>query len=237
VLAADAVNQTTPGVVRILGVSSARFDQRFAPLADDAPFFPVARADQTVPASHKLIGFMFQVRLDVPPGACQLRIAGRDVGSGTVGSLLYDLDVPDFFGTPLSMSGVALTGEEAGLVPSPKPDPIIEKLLPGTPVTQRVFSSTDIVTALVEVYDNQRGGPAHTVYIATSVTTEDGKVLFREEASRPSADLKGGRGAFGHTVKIPLRDLGAGAFILKIEARSSLGTTTVVSRETPFRVR
>lgn len=182
-------------------------------------------------------GVLFQVRLDVPPGTCQLRIAGRDMGSGTVGSLLYDLDVPDFFATPLSMSGVALTGEEAGLVPSPKPDPIIEKLLPGTPVTQRVFSATDTVTALVEVYDNQRGGPTHTVYIATSVATEDGKVLFREEASRPSADLKGGRGAFGHTVKIPLRDLGSGSFILKIEARSSLGTTTVVSRETPFRVR
>jgi len=181
-------------------------------------------------------GMVFQVRLDVPPGSYQLRIAGRDMGSGTVGSVLYDLDVPDFFGTPLSMSGIVLSGEEAGMVPSPKPDAMLDKLLPGTPVTQRVFSTTDIITALAEVYDNQRG-QAHTVYIATSVAAEDGRVLYREEASRPTAELKGARGAFGHTVKIPLRDLGVGSFVLKIEARSSLGTTTVVSRELPFRIR
>ena len=181
-------------------------------------------------------GVVFQLRLDVPPGSYQLRIAGRDVGSGTVGSVLYELDVPDFFATPLSMSGVVLTGEEAGMVPSPKPDPVLQKLLPGTPVTARVFSATDTITALAEVYDNQRG-QSHTIHIATSVAAEDGRVLLREETSRPAAELKGARGAFGHTIQIPLRDLGAGGYVLKIEARSSLGTTAVVSREVPFRVR
>lgn len=191
------------------------------------------------PRSQKLVaqaGVVFQMRLDVPPGSYQLRIAGRDVGSGTAGSLLYDLDVPDFYATPLSMSGIVLTGEEAGLVPSPKPDPVLQKLLPGTPVTQRVFSATDTLTALAEVYDNQRG-PAHTVYVITTVAAEDGRVLFKKETTWSSSELKGARGAFGHTVEIPLRSLGSGGFVLKFEARSSLGTTTVVNRELPFRVR
>jgi non-ribosomal peptide synthetase component F len=36
---------------------------------------------------------------------------------------------------------------------------------------------------------------------------------------------------------IPLLDLGPGVFVLKIEARSSLGAAPIVSRELPFRVR
>jgi hypothetical protein len=100
----------------------------------------------------------------------------------------------------------------------------------------RAFAATDSITAFAEVYDNQRG-PAHTVYIATTVAAEDGRVLFREETSRPATDLKGGRGALGHTVRLPLRDLGTGEFVLKIQARSSLGAEAGVTREVPFRVR
>jgi hypothetical protein len=134
------------------------------------------------------------------------------------------------------MSGIVLTAEEAGLVPCPKPDPALAKSLSGTPVTQRVFSATDIITAFVEVYDNQPG-LSHTTYLVTTVAAEDGRVLLRDETSRPSAELKGARGALGHTARIPLRDLGPGAFVLKVEARSSLGAVPVVSRELPFRVR
>jgi VWFA-related protein len=188
---------------------------------------------------HKLVtqtGVVFQLRLEVPPGMYQLRIAGLDSGSGTTGSVLQDLEVPDFFAAPLAMSGIVVTGELAGQVPCPKPDPTLEKLLPSTPVTQRTFAAADTITALAEVYDNQRG-PAHTVYITTTVTTEEGKVLFREETSRASTELSGARGGYGHVIPVPLKDVGLGPRILRIEAKSSLGATATVSRELPFWVR
>src|SRR5438876_1219038 len=48
-------------------------------------------------------------RLDIPPGRYQLRFAARDSSAGSIGSVLYDLEVPDFYKGPLVMSGLALT--------------------------------------------------------------------------------------------------------------------------------
>ena len=54
-------------------------------------------------------GLRFLNRLDLPPGRYTLRVAVRDVTGGNVGSLSYDLEVPDFSKSALSMSGLALT--------------------------------------------------------------------------------------------------------------------------------
>ena len=35
-------------------------------------------------------------RLQIPPGRYQLRVAANDLATNAVGSVLYDLDVPDF---------------------------------------------------------------------------------------------------------------------------------------------
>ena len=48
-------------------------------------------------------------RVELPPGRYQLRVAANELSSKAVGTVLYDLDVPDFTKAPLTMSGVALT--------------------------------------------------------------------------------------------------------------------------------
>ena len=45
----------------------------------------------------------------LPPGRYQLRAAAAEEGSGRTASVLYDLEVPDFYAQGLSMSGLALT--------------------------------------------------------------------------------------------------------------------------------
>ncbi len=46
-------------------------------------------------------GFRMLNRMELPPGRYQLRVAAHDSGGGAVGSVLYDLEVPDFNKEPL----------------------------------------------------------------------------------------------------------------------------------------
>jgi len=49
--------------------------------------------------------------------------------TGKAGSVIYDLDVPDFFKAPLSMSGVAITSLGAGEVATIRPKDPLQQLL------------------------------------------------------------------------------------------------------------
>ena len=54
-------------------------------------------------------GFRVLNQIDLPPGRYQLRVAVLEENSRRAGSVVYDLDVPDFSKEPLSISGLALT--------------------------------------------------------------------------------------------------------------------------------
>jgi hypothetical protein len=165
-----------------------------------------------------------------------LRIAGRDAGSEKVGSVHYELEVPDFTAAPLAMSGLVLTAAEAGQVPNPRPDEDLKKLLPASPITTREFGASDELAILAEVYDNKIGQP-HKVRLTTTVLADDGRAIVTQNDERSTSEFEGTRGGFGYTPKIPLRGLAAGLYVLRVEARSTLDADTVVTREIQFRVR
>ena len=52
-------------------------------------------------------------RMALAPGRYQLRVGVRESGAGEMGSVFYDLDVPDFGASGLAMSGLLLTDSEA----------------------------------------------------------------------------------------------------------------------------
>lgn len=191
---------------------------------------------QKVQAMVAQTGLVFSMRLTLPPGQYQLRVAGRDAGSDRVGSVLSDLDVPDFSSAPLSMSGIVLSAAEAGQVPNPRPDDQLKGLLPGSPITTREFRASDELALLAEVYDTKASQP-HKVRIATTVTADDGRTMVTQNDERSTGEFKGGRGGFGYTTKIPLRGFNPGLYLLKVEARSTLDPDTVVTREIQIRVR
>src|SRR5262249_17931259 len=100
-------------------------------------------------------GFRYARRLEVPPGRYQLRVGAREGNGGAVGSVMYDLDVPDFSKAPLDMSGLALASAWAGAErPTASPDPVFKDVLPGPPVAAREFPRNDTLAYFVEVYDN-----------------------------------------------------------------------------------
>jgi VWFA-related protein len=170
-------------------------------------------------------------RLDLPPGKYQVRVAAHDSAGGSVGSVLLDLDVPDFVKAPFSISGVVLTSPINAQLPTVHTDEQLRGVLPGHAVAARAFAQNDEVALFAEVYDNQ-GGTPHKVDITTSVTTDEGKVMFTANETRDSSDLGGKTGGYGYTTRIPLRDLEVGSYVLTVSAKTRLGNADAVSRQT-----
>src|SRR5207247_8830472 len=58
-------------------------------------------------------------RLDIPPGRYQLRFAARASSAGSIGSVLYDLQVPPFYRGSLVRSGPTLSSRCGGVARTP----------------------------------------------------------------------------------------------------------------------
>jgi len=169
-------------------------------------------------------------RVDLPPGRYQIRFGAHDSDGGNVGSVLYDLEVPDFQKSAFSISGLAITSASAAQLPTVRPDEQLRAVLPMPPVAIRTFPANDELKLFAEVYDNA-GATPHKVDITATVTTDEGKVMFKNEEQRDSSDLGGKSGGYGYTATIPLKDLPPGKYVLKVEAKSRLGQTPPAARE------
>lgn len=176
-------------------------------------------------------------RIDLPPGKYQLRVAALDEGSQSAGSVYYDLEVPDFNQGPLTMSGVVLSStlSSVGPVVGMAPDDELRTALPGPPTVLRQFRAEEELALLAEVYDNQASTP-HKVAIATTLRTDDGREVFRIADERSSGELQGARGGYGYTARVPLKGLAPGLYVLKVEARSTLGKGPTVEREVQIKI-
>jgi hypothetical protein len=179
-------------------------------------------------------GFRLMTRLQLPPGRYQLRIGGREANDGQVGSIFYDLEVPDYWKVPFAMSGLALTSASAARTPTAAPDPDLKDLLPGPPVAMREFPTGDRLVLYTEVYDNEAAKP-HAVDITTTLTADAGSVVFTTNEERKSSELGGPRGGYGYRAEVPLANVPPGLYVLQVEARSRLGP--VAARQVLLQVR
>ena len=158
-----------------------------------------------------------------------------DLPGGKVGSVLLDLEVPDFTADKLSMSGLVVSSAYARAVPTVGTIPEIKDLLPGPPTTARNFANRDELAVLAEIYDNQ-GAVPHSVDVVASLLDSTGKTAVSQSERRASSELGGTRGGYGYTAIIPLKDLAPGQYVLRVEARSSLKDGGSASRETLIRI-
>lgn len=181
-------------------------------------------------------GLRLASRLDLPPGRYQLRVAARESGSGRIGTLNYDLEVPDFNKGPISMSGIVLASASGQQLMTAKPDEELRTVLPAAPTANREFPAGDTIAAYAEVYDNRLQAP-HKVDISTTIRSDDGRVVFQTSEERDSSELQGKRGGYGHVVQVPLKDYRPGIYVLRIEAKTRLEKDTPIGREVMFRVR
>jgi VWFA-related protein len=186
-----------------------------------------ARVEQT--------GFRFLNRIELPTGRYQVRVAARDITKTTVGSVIYDLDVPDFYKQSFGVSGLTMTSLAGAAMLTAQVDEQLKAVLPAPPIALRTFQQNDEIALFVEVYDNSGGSP-HKVDIVTTVRTDEGTVLFKNEETRDSSELQGSKGGYGYTARIPLSELMPGSYVLRVEGRSRLGERHTAGRDVQFRV-
>jgi VWFA-related protein len=180
-------------------------------------------------------------RLELRPGRYRLHLGLRDATSGAIGTLLTDLDVPDFTSPALAISGIALVSAAATRTPTVESDRALTALLPGDQTARREFPQNDTLAVFAEIYDNDLSRP-HLVTVTSSVRDENSVEVFAARAEHTSAELAmsaGGTnqpGGFGHRVTIPAARLGTGRFVLRVLAQRSIDDAPVL-REVPFRIR
>ncbi len=195
------------------------------------------------PQTHERVlreGVRITRRLELRPGRYRLHLGVRDRTGGALGTLLTDLDVPDFSTPPLAVSGVVLVSAAATRMPTVESDRALTALLPGDQTARREFPANDTLALFAEVYVNDLTRP-HTVRVTTSVRSEDGAEVFAARAEHDSAELAKAGGddrsaGFGHRVTIPAERLGPGRYVLRVQAQRSIDDAPVM-REVPFRIR
>ena len=109
--------------------------------------------------------------------------------------------------------------------------------MPLTPSASREFVRGDELSAFVEIYDNLGKTPAHRVVVTTTVLTDEGKAVFTSSDERGSDELSGTGRRYGHVSKVPLSALAPGRYVLRLEARPTIGNTAPILREVEFSVR
>jgi VWFA-related protein len=175
-------------------------------------------------------------RIELPPGRYQLRIGVHESTGGGISTLPYDLEVPDYAKTKFELSGLALTSTRAAALVTAKPDPIMKEIFPAPPIATRTFGPDEMVGVFAEVYDASTPA-AHTVDFAISVrSVADGRVVFNSRESRDVAAITKMR-TLGYKAEIPLRDMPAGAYVLRVEASSRVESPMTAVKEVPFEVR
>ena len=182
-------------------------------------------------------GFRITTAVNLPPGRYQLRVSAAD-GAGVAGSVVRTLIVPDFYKPPLAMSGLTLLSASGVLAPTArvKEDPV-GLLLMRPPTTAREFTRDDQLVLFAEVYENQAGSQPHMIDVGTEVRAEGGQVVFRNSEARSSTDLQGGRGGYGYTVQVPLKDFAPGLYVVHVEGKRRDGNVPAVARDVQIRVR
>ena len=184
----------------------------------------------------KANGLRVNSRVDLPPGRYQLRVGARESGAGDMGTVFYDLDVPDFERSPLAMSGLLLSAPSAQRVMTMQPDETVSKVLPGSPTSRRTFSTSDPLAVYAEIYA-AAGQASPRVDVTTRLIAQSGQEVSvsRDELSSPATG-RDKSATYSLSRTIPLGEVPPGAYLLRVEAQRRGDPDRTAVRETPITV-
>jgi VWFA-related protein len=181
-------------------------------------------------------GIRIMAETTLPPGRYQMRIAAGNRET-KAGSVVYDIDVPDFTKDPLVMSGVAIGSAATSQIMTVNAKTPFASTLPGNVTSTRVFGVGDTLGIYVEVYETLKGATPHMVALTAQLRAEGGRVVRSVSDERSSSELQGTRGGYGFSAQLPLNDAAPGVYVIHVEARANTGDRPTVSRDIQIRVR
>jgi VWFA-related protein len=224
------------------GTFNEQVEVAFTSVNNQGKMFPGERQTATLtlkPDTYeraKARGLRVLSQASLPPGRYQMRVAAGNK-SGKAGSVVYDLEVPDFNKEPFSMSGVALTSASAAQAPTIKPKDPLADFLPGPPTTMREFEKGDLLVLFAEFYENVRGAAAHMLDFKAELRAEGGRVVQAVNDERSSTELQGSNGGYGFQARLPLDSVEPGLYVIHVEGRTRANQDAVVSRDIQIKVR
>jgi len=171
----------------------------------------------------------------LPPGRYQLRVAAGNESRG--GSVLHDIDVPDFQKAPFSMSGVAISSAALSGVPTLAPKNPLKDFLPGPPTTTREFAAGDELAIFAEFYEAAGNAPAHLIDMKAELRADGGQVIRQVSDQRSSTELQGRGGGYGLSGRLTLNDVAPGLYVLHVEGVSRALPRAPASRDIVIRVK
>jgi VWFA-related protein len=187
-------------------------------------------------------GLRINQRMSLPPGRYQVRVGGRETPGGRVGTVFYDLEVPDFRKGPLTMSGLLLTAAASDQTLTAQADPSpTAAALPRPATSRRTFRPGDTISLFAELYDNLPERQARQVEAAVTLQSEAGREVFASRETIPNGPGAGAPGgkpwsAYGLLKDVPLAGIAPGRYLLRVEARVR-GNQDIAARETLITVR
>jgi VWFA-related protein len=188
----------------------------------------------------KTFGIRVNPRINLPPGRYHMRIGAREAVGGLMGSVFYDLEVPDFRKEKLMLGGLALASASGQETPSIQADPVLSKVLPAAATSRREFTRRDVLALYTEVYDNIGSDQSRRIDIAARLVSENGTEVFvvRDEIANGGVAPKKPWDIYGYATQIALKGIEPGRYALRVEAqvRGNVGDAKPFARETLIRV-
>jgi VWFA-related protein len=188
-----------------VSILAGAYDREGQPLDESLQSITVTPPDITA----KQFEYEAILRLRLKPGRHEVRVAVEDAAHDLRGSVYTYVDVPDFAGASLSLSGIAL-GTTATT-----PTDVLGDLLPVTPTAQRQFGPSRRITAFARVHDSVARGP-QAVTVAARVVDVHDVVRFHQTTSLPIGGST--PRTADYLLDLPLATLAAGDYLLAVEA-------------------
>jgi VWFA-related protein len=149
----------------------------------------------------------------LPPGRYSLRIAAMRDGDRAAGTVFADVDVPEVWTAPLTLSDVLI---EALPAAAGGPKDAFAGLVPVVPTTRRQFRRSDAATAFFRVH---QGGasPLRDAMMAVTIVNDRAEVVVEGKGPLPAARFASDTRALDHRFTIPLASLAPGEYLLKFD--------------------
>jgi VWFA-related protein len=170
----------------------------------------------------------------LPPGRYQVRVVAGN-RAGQAGSVVHDVNVPDFTEGPLVLSGVSVLSASAPTMATARLDDGVRGRRPGPVTATRSFASDDRLTLYFEVYEPE--GQQSIVDVAVELRDERGAVVQAVSEQRTPIDADERTGGYTFTPALSLDDLPGGRYVIHVEARSDQADRPAASHDIPIRVR